>query len=120
MGFCFGGLAALELARSGADLRAVVTFHGGLTTHAPAEPGAVRAAILVCTGAADPHVTREHREGFVDEMVRAAADWQMHTYSGALHCFTERGVDRPGAKYDERADRRSWQSMRELFEESMG
>jgi dienelactone hydrolase len=120
IGFCFGGLASLELARSGADLRAVVTFHGGLTTHAPAEPGVVRASILVCTGAADPHVTREHREGFEDEMTRATADWQMHTYSGAMHCFTERGIDRPGAKYDERADGRSWQSMRELFEETVG
>jgi dienelactone hydrolase len=119
VGFCFGGLAALELARSGADLRAVVTFHGGLTTNAPAEPGVVRAAILVCTGAADPHVTREHREGFEDEMTRATANWQMHVYSGAMHCFTERGIDRPGAKYDERADQRSWQSMRALFEETI-
>lgn len=117
MGFCFGGLAALELARSGADLRAVATFHGGLTTRAPAEPGSVRASILVCTGAADPHVTREHREGFEDEMTRAAADWEMHTHSGAMHCFTERGVDRPGARYDELADRRSWTSLRALFEE---
>src|SRR5579883_974178 len=67
IGFCFGGLAALELARSGADVRAVVSFHGGLTAHAPAEPGAVKAALLVCTGASDPFVPPEHRAGFESE-----------------------------------------------------
>jgi dienelactone hydrolase len=120
IGFCFGGLAALELARSGADLRAVVAFHGGLTAKAPAEPGRVKAAIVVCTGAADPFVTREHRSAFEDEMTRANADWQLHTYANALHGFTERNLDRPGARYDEASDRRSWRTMRALFDETLG
>jgi dienelactone hydrolase len=119
IGFCFGGLAALELARSGADLRAVVSFHGGLTTKAPAAPNEVKAAVLVCTGAADPFVTREHREAFEDEMTRATADWQLCAYANALHGFTERNVHRPGVQYDEAADRRSWRAMRALLEETL-
>jgi dienelactone hydrolase len=119
IGFCFGGLAALELARAGADLRAVVSFHGGLTAQAPAEPGRVRAAIVVCTGAADPFVPREHRSAFEDEMNRADADWQLHIYANAMHGFTERNLDRPGARYHEVADRRSWQTMRALFDETL-
>jgi dienelactone hydrolase len=119
IGFCFGGLAALELARSGADLRAVVSFHGGLTAHAPAEPGKVKPAILVCTGAADPFVTPEHRTAFEAEMSRANADWQLCLYSNAMHGFTERNVNRPGAGYHEATDRRSWQTMRAFLEEAL-
>jgi dienelactone hydrolase len=117
IGFCFGGLAALELARSGAHLRAVVSFHGGLTTCAPAEPDRVKAAILVCTGAADPFVTREHRCAFEEEMTCANADWQLHAYANAMHGFTEQNLHRPGAQYDAAADRRSWRAMRALFDE---
>jgi dienelactone hydrolase len=119
IGFCFGGLAALELARSGAQVRAVVSFHGGLTTSAPAEPGKVKAAVLVCTGAADPFVTREHRNEFEDEMTRANADWQLCTYANAMHGFTERSLHRPGAQYHEATDRRSWQAMRAFFDETL-
>jgi dienelactone hydrolase len=119
IGFCFGGLAALELARSGAELRAVVSFHGGLTAKAPAAPGAVKASVLVCTGAADPFVTREHRSAFEDEMTRANADWQLHAYAQAAHGFTEKGAPRPGCAYDQAADGRSWQAMRALFDERL-
>jgi dienelactone hydrolase len=124
IGFCFGGLAALELARSGADVRAVVSFHGGLTARAPAAPGGVKADILVCTGALDPFVPREDRSAFEDEMTRAGASWQLEVYSNALHGFTERGTSdgdsrRPGTQYDEAADRRSWRSMRGLLEEAL-
>jgi dienelactone hydrolase len=124
IGFCFGGLAALELARSGADLRAVVSFHGGLTTRAPAEPSAVQAAILACAGAADPFVPREHRTSFEEEMTKAGADWQLHIYSGAMHGFTERPTEgrppRPGCGYDPTTDRRSWTAMLALLSEAMG
>lgn len=118
VGFCFGGRAALELARAGAEVRAVVSFHGGLTATRPAEPGKVRASILVCTGIADPHAPREQRAAFEEEMTRANADWQMHVYARAMHGFTERGgVERPGCGYDEAADKRSWSAMRSLFDE---
>lgn len=122
IGFCFGGLAALELARSGANLRAAVSFHGGLATRAPAAPGAVKAAILVCTGAADPFITREHRSAFEEEMTSAGADWQLHVYGNAVHGFTEgRLADpksaRPGARYHEPSDHRSWAAMRAFLEE---
>ena len=115
IGFCFGGLAALELARSGASLRAAVSFHGGLVTRAPAETNTVRASILVCTGVADPFVTREHRQAFEDEMVRANADWQLHLHANAMHGFTERGAQRPGSAYHEAADQRSWRAMQTLL-----
>ena len=122
IGFCFGGLAALELARSGADLRAVVSFHGGLTARAPAAPGAVKAAVLVCTGAADPFVTREHRCAFEEEMTHAIVDWQLHVYANTMHAFTERrlgerSAQRPGSQYHEASDRRSWVTMRSLLGE---
>jgi len=124
IGFCFGGLAALELARSGADLRAVVSFHGGLTTRAPAVPGVVKAALLICTGAADPFTPREHRGALEDEMTRAEVDWQIHVYGGAEHGFTERvpagKPQRPGVRYDEVADRRSWAAMRDLLSDRLG
>ena len=111
IGFCFGGLVALELARSGAALRAAVSFHGGLVTRAPAETNAVKASLLVCTGVADPFVTRQHREAFEDEMVGANADFELHLYANAMHGFTERGIQRWGSAYHEAADRRSWQAM---------
>jgi dienelactone hydrolase len=121
IGFCFGGLAALELARGAADLRAVVSFHGGLTTRMPAVPGAVKAAVLVCTGAADPFVPREHRNAFEDEMTHANVDWQLHVYANAMHGFTEGKLagprlQRPGSLYHEPSDRRSWATMRALLE----
>jgi dienelactone hydrolase len=123
IGFCFGGLAALELARSGADVGAVVSFHGGLHTASPAGPGATRARILVCTGSDDPFVTREHRASFENEMARAGADWEMSVYGGALHGFTERAMvpgQRPGCAYQREADRRSWRAacdwLAEAFE----
>jgi dienelactone hydrolase len=123
IGFCFGGLAALELARSGASVAAVASFHGGLSARAPAREGDVTCKILVCTGSADPFVTREHRASFEDEMASAKADWQMIVHGGALHGFMEPTRDaapRPGCAYHEGADRRSWRAMRELFDEAMG
>jgi len=124
VGFCFGGLAALELARSGANLRAVVCFHGKLTSPVPAEIDGVRAAVLVCTGAADPFVGRDQRTAFEDEMTHARADWQLNVYAKAMHGFTERSVSppqvsRPGVGYDEAADRRSWEAMRSFLAERL-
>jgi len=118
IGFCFGGLAALELARSGARVRCVVSFHGGLHTQAPAVPQAVHASVLVCTGAADPFVTAAHRAAFEAEMTQAQARWQLDVYGGAQHGFTERGITpRPGVAHHAAADRASWHAMRALFDE---
>ena len=123
IGFCFGGWAALELARSGADLACAVSFHGGLHTAAPAEPGGVRAKILVCTGAEDPHIPADQRAAFEAEMIRAGADWQLHLHAHARHGFTDIGLDpvrSPGSAYDALADARSWAAMRMLFDEALG
>lgn len=120
IGYCFGGAGVLELARSGADLAGVVSFHGNLDTTLPAQPGAVKAKILVCHGAVDPYVKREAVFGFVDEMEAVDADYQLIMYSGAVHAFTQQAAgDDPskGAAYDAEADRRSWQAMRDFFDE---
>jgi dienelactone hydrolase len=124
LGFCFGGHAALELARSGASIRAAASIHGGLKSPAPAAPGEIGASILVCAGAADPFVPREQRQAFEDEMTAARADWQLHLYAGAMHGFSERppagARPRPGVAYDEAADRRSWGALLQLLRETLG
>ena len=118
IGYCFGGTGVLELARSGAPLDGVASFHGNLDTSMPAAPGGVGAKVLVLHGAADPFVPREQVHAFEDEMHAAGADWYLTEYSGALHAFTMWGMDMPGmAQYDEVADRRSWIAMQDFFEE---
>lgn len=111
IGFCFGGQCVLELARSGAEVRAVVSFHGLLKTRQPAEAGAVKAKVLVLTGAKDPYAPLEDVAGFQDEMIAAGADWQLTTYGEAWHAFTDpltetKGV--PGVRYDPLVDKLSW------------
>jgi dienelactone hydrolase len=111
IGYCFGGLAVLELARSGAPVRAVASFHGLLTTKAPAEPGAIRAKVAAYTGAKDPLVPPEDIAAFQAEMMAADADWQLTVYGQAWHSFTNIGVkDSPDPRmgYDPDADRQSW------------
>jgi dienelactone hydrolase len=113
IGFCFGGLAVLTLARAGSDLRGVVSIHGSLTTAKPAEPGAVKAGVLVCHGALDPHVPMADVVRFTEEMRHAQADWQLIMYGGAMHGFThEHAIPGtvPGVAYDERADQRSFRA----------
>lgn len=120
IGYCFGGAGVLELARSGAELAGVVSFHGNLDTPLPVQPGQLKAKILVCHGADDPYVKREAVYGFVDEMEAVDADYQLIMYSGAVHAFTQKEAgDDPsqGAAYNANADRRSWQAMRDFFGE---
>ena len=121
IGFCFGGSVVLELARDGADLKAVVSFHGVLATRTPAVSGNVKASVLVCTGADDPLAPLEQIKAFEDEM-RAAdvRDWQVISYGNTLHGFTNPAADGSmlrTALYSEQADRRAWASMRSLFDE---
>ena len=124
VGFCFGGSVALELARGGADLKAVVSFHGVLATKAPAVSGEVKASVLVCTGADDPLAPSGQVKAFEDEMRAAAVrDWQVISYGNTLHGFTNPEADGSimrAALYSRQADRRSWASMRSLFDEVFG
>jgi dienelactone hydrolase len=118
VGYCFGGMVALELARSGADLAGVVSVHGSLGTTRPARAGVVRAKILVCHGALDPHVPMTQVNAFVQEMKDANADWQLIVYGGAMHGFThDSGAAGPGVAYDAVADARSTAAMQTFFGE---
>ena len=121
IGFCMGGQAALELARDGAPLEAVVSFHGLLDTGLPAQPGQVTARILVCHGDADPMVPRSQVLALWEEMDAAGASWHFHSYSGVRHGFTNPApTDNPATAYDASADRQSWAAMLELFDEVLG
>jgi dienelactone hydrolase len=119
IGFCMGGYAVLELAREGAPLEAVVSFHGLLGTDLLAERGQITARILVCHGDADPMVPRSQVVSFWEEMDVAGADWHFHSYSGVKHGFTNphSPPDNPAVGYDASADRQSWAAMLELFDE---
>ena len=111
IGFCFGGQCVLELARSGADIRAAVSFHGLLRTAAPAATGAVRARVLVITGAKDPYAPGEDAATFREEMTAAGADWQLTMYGEGFHAFTAPDIGQhgvPGTRYDPLLDRLSW------------
>jgi dienelactone hydrolase len=120
IGYCFGGTAVLELARSGADVAGVVSFHGGLDSPRPADGRNIRAKVLVLHGADDPFVPMADIAAFQRELRDARVDWQMVFYGGAVHSFThaDAGTDvSSGAAYDETADRRSWQAMMAFFGE---
>lgn len=118
IGHCFGGTMALELARGGAPLAAVVGFHSGLATTRPGDATAITGKVLVCIGADDPSIPPEQRTDFEAEMRAAGVDWQLHVYGGVVHSFTNPsadGVEIPMLRYDAAADRRSWAAMVELF-----
>ena len=126
VGFCFGGMAVLALARSGEPLAGAVSIHGSLAAAGrPAEPGGVQARLLVCHGALDPHVPLGHVTAFAEEMSAAGADWQLIMYGGALHGFTHRHAQpgaTPGVAYNQLADDRSFTAaenfLAEIFEEA--
>ncbi len=120
IGYCFGGTCVLELARSGADVAGVVSFHGGLATANPADAKNIRGKVLVLHGGDDPHVPPKEVQAFEDEMRSAGVDWQLVVYGGAVHAFTNpaAGSDKSrGAAYNAAADRRSWQATRAFFGE---
>jgi dienelactone hydrolase len=123
IGFCFGGTLSLELARTGVTLRAVVGFHPGLTSARPEDSSNITGSVLVCCGAEDPIIPFDARRAFEEEMRTAGvADWRVEVYGGVGHSFTNPAIDErgwPGFGYDERADRRSWASMLELFGERL-
>lgn len=120
IGYCFGGTGVLELARAGADVAGVVSFHGNLDTTQPAGPGDIAASTLVCHGAEDPYVKPEAVDAFLAEMAAADADFQLIMYADAVHSFTQKSAGRDpstGAAYQAAADRRSWAHMQLFFAE---
>lgn len=120
IGYCFGGMGAIELARSGADISGVVSFHGGLDSPHPADGKNITAKLLICHGADDPFVPEADIKACLDEFNAAKVDWQMDIYSHAVHSFTQpmAGDDNSlGAAYNATADRRSWEAMRVFFAE---
>lgn len=120
IGYCFGGTTVLELARGGADIRGVVSFHGGLGTPTPDDARRIKAKVLALHGADDPFVSAEELAGFKKEMRDAGVDWQLFSYGGAVHSFTDwnAGNDNSkGAAYNEKADLRSWEAMQVFFDE---
>lgn len=122
IGYCFGGTSVLELARSGADVKGVVSFHGGLSTKLPAAPGTIKAKILVCHGADDKFVNPEV-DPFKEEMKTSEAKMKFISYPGAVHSFTKKEAgDDPskGQAYNAKADTESWAAMKKFFSEIFG
>ena len=120
IGYCFGGTGVLELARSGADIEGVVSFHGGLDSPNPSDGAKIKSKLLICHGADDPFVPAKGIEAMKKEFNAAKVDWQMNYYSGAVHSFTQpmAGSDNSkGAAYNKEADQRSWTAMRAFFDE---
>lgn len=120
IGYCFGGTTVIELARSGADLTGVVSFHGGLDSPTPADGKNIKCKVLACHGADDPFVPAKDLTAFESEMRDNKVDWQLISYGGAVHSFTQpmAGNDNSkGAAYNEAADRRSWEALKQFLAE---
>jgi dienelactone hydrolase len=121
VGYCFGGRTVLEFARSGADLCGAVSVHGSLETANPARPGEIKAKILVCHGAIDPHVPVKQVTGFIEEMNAAQADYQLIIYGGAMHGFThDTGPATPGVAHHAVSDARSFKAINTFLSEIFG
>ena len=118
VGYCFGGTGVIELARAGADVKAVVSFHGGLDSPNPADGKNIKTRVVVLQGADDPYVKASDIAAFQNEMRSHGVDWQMTVYGGAVHSFTDvsAGTDvKTGAAYNEKADTRSFQAFTDLL-----
>ena len=118
VGYCFGGTTVIELARNGADIKGVVSFHGGLDSPTPADGKNIKCKILVCHGADDPFVKAADLAAFEEELRAASVDWTLIKFGGAVHAFTQplAGNDNSkGAAYNEQADKRSWAAMKLFF-----
>ena len=119
-GYCFGGTGVIELARSGADVAAVVSFHGGLDSPTPADGKNIKARVVALQGADDPYVKAADIAAFQNEMRNNNVDWQMTVYGGAVHSFTDVGAGsdvKTGAAYNQKADQRSFEVFTDLIGE---
>ena len=120
IGYCFGGTTVIELARAGANIAGVVSFHGGLDSPNPDDGKNIHCKVLVLHGADDPFVPAKDVNAFMQEMRDGKVDWQLVNYGGAVHSFTDRESDQmnmKGAAYNEKADKRSWAAMKDFFAE---
>jgi dienelactone hydrolase len=120
-GYCFGGTTVVELARSGADLKGVVSFHGGLDSPKPEDGNKIKARVLALHGADDPYVSAENLAAFESEMRTHTVDWQLLKFGGAVHSFTDKSAgsdNSKGAAYNALADKRSWKAMENFLTES--
>jgi dienelactone hydrolase len=121
MGFCFGGTVALELARSGADLDATVSFHGNLDTPDPSLAKNIKGSVLVLHGADDPYVPADQVKAFQEEMRAAKVDWYMTAFGGAVHSFTKPAAGNDpskGSAYHPKADARSFEELKDFLADS--
>jgi dienelactone hydrolase len=122
IGYCFGGAGALDLARSGAPLKIIISFHGVLTSPTPQDDNNIKGRVLVLHGADDPIVGPQAQEDFKKEMNAAHVNWAMVLYGGAVHAFTEKGAgndNSKGAAYNANADKLSWEAMSQAFHDSL-
>ena len=122
IGYCFGGQCVLELARSGADVKAAISYHGLLKTFEPARPGKVKAVVAVFTGTRDPYVPYEDLIGFRNEMIEAGASWQVTEFGAAYHSFTDyRLQEEPaaGQAYHPQSERASWAATLTILDEAL-
>ncbi len=120
IGYCFGGATVLQLAYSGADIAGAVSFHGSLPAPDQRQAAQIKTRILICHGASDDFIAAERIDKLRTALESASADWQMVTYGGAVHSFTNPAADKrnmAGLGYDKRADRRSWMHMKMFFDE---
>lgn len=126
IGYCFGGGVVLNMARLGADLKGVVSFHGGLGSKVESKPGAIKAKILVCNGEEDVTITAEQIKAFKAEMKKAGVDYRFKNYAGARHSFTNPEADKYGKKfniplaYNKKADEQSWADMKAFLKDLFG
>ena len=123
IGYCFGGSTALQLAYTGADLKAIATFHAALPVPTPEEAKAIKPKILICTGAADKNIPPKAVDDFKAAVEKGGKKPQVVSFPGAVHSFTVPGADKvgnPNMKYDPAADAKSWQMMKDLFKETLG
>ena len=123
IGYCFGGMMVIEMARGDLDVKAVVAYHPSFPKPAPEETKTITAKVLVCTGTDDPYGPTDERHAFEAELTAAGvAGWRIELYGGVGHSFTDVNSEGrfPGVGYDAAADRRSWQSTLDLLEETIG
>lgn len=121
LGYCFGGTAAIELGRAGADVKGIVTFHGGLDSPNPSDGKKIKGRLIAFHGADDPFVPAKDVAAFEDELRQAKIDWELVQFGGAVHSFTEQGAgsdNSKGAAYNANADKRSWIAMQNFLAET--